>query len=389
MFLCDVVPYKYSDPWLLPLNNRLANLFVKSKRIAYYYEAPNNSTFRYRAYNPAQVFELHEGSNFSASYFFAADRSEFALIAEAADCLVICRSGYNDSLNNLIQQFRVLKKPIYFDIDDLVFDVSFTHQVINALDLDKSTSLTWDNWFGYISRAGYALSLCDACITTNHYLGEQITKLTGKPAYIVPNFMNREQIDISNEIFQKKVANQFLRNAHTTIGYFSGSPSHQKDFALAKSALVKIMQEREEVELVVAGYIEAGDEFKQFKSRFRYIPFTDYVNLQREMSKVELNIVPLQNTIFSNCKSELKYFEAGATGTMTIASPTSTYASAINHGVNGFLSLNHEWYSKLNEAIDALPDYAKLATAANLDALQHYSWQVQYANIAKVVTSLG
>jgi glycosyltransferase involved in cell wall biosynthesis len=389
MFLCEIAPFNYSNPWDLPINARLSDLSRKSRRVAYYYEAPNNSTFRYRAYNPTQVFESHPQSEFSASYFFSSDRSEFSLLAELADSLVICRSGYNDCLNNLIQHFRLRKKPIYFDIDDLVFDVSYAHQVINTLDLNKTSSATWDNWFGYIARAGHALSMCDAGITTNRFLGDQITKLTGLSAFIVPNFMNKEQIDISAKIFSKKVETNFLRNELVSIGYFSGSPSHQKDFELVKASLIKIMKERSDVELVVAGYIEAGDEFKQFNERFRYIAFTDYVNLQREMSKVELNVVPLQNTVFSNCKSELKYFEAAAAGTLTIASPTATYSAAITHGVNGFLSLSHDWYGRINEAIDAIPEYSDLAAKANQHALRNYSWEFQYETIVSAVTALG
>ena len=55
MFTLDLPPVPYADPWLKPLASRLAMLKKHARGVAYFYEEPNNSTFRYRAYNMAQV----------------------------------------------------------------------------------------------------------------------------------------------------------------------------------------------------------------------------------------------------------------------------------------------------------------------------------------------
>ena len=60
-------------------------------------------------------------------------------------------------------------------------------------------------------------------------------------------------------------------------------------------------------------------------------------------AKVDINIVPLVNNEFSNCKSELKYFETAIVGTPTCATPSFTYSSAIENGENGYLCEKGEW----------------------------------------------
>ena len=68
------------------------------------------------------------------------------------------------------------------------------------------------------------------------------------------------------------------------------------------------------------------------------------MNLQLALANVDLNIAPLQDNVFTNCKSELKYFEAAAAGTVTIASPTYAFRNSIVDGVNGFFASPIDWY---------------------------------------------
>ena len=73
MLSLDTVPtVKYADPWNASLSERLRILALGRTRIAYFYEHADNSTFRYRIYNMAQVLNTN-GHDFSASYFFLDD----------------------------------------------------------------------------------------------------------------------------------------------------------------------------------------------------------------------------------------------------------------------------------------------------------------------------
>ena len=202
--LQDILSFPYADPWLQPVSARLSMLYRCELRIAYFYEAPNNSSFRYRAYNMAQVLNESIESNVSASYFFLSDSARFDEIADAADILVICRSRYCHQVSGLITKFRARRKRVMFDIDDLVFDTDYAHMVVTTLGLDVTQSGLWDDWFAMISRMGQTLRLCDCAITTNEFLAQRLADYSGLPVSVVPNFMNKEQLDMAAKVFAAK-----------------------------------------------------------------------------------------------------------------------------------------------------------------------------------------
>lgn len=385
MFLTEIPALPYLDPWNIPLPQRLAMLMHGRHRVAYYYESANNSTFRYRAYNMVQVLNSSTADGCCASYFFQADLHRIEDIADAADILVICRSGYNQKINQLISKFRIRHKRVYFDVDDFVFNTAYAHLVVETLGLDQDDPQVWQDWFAMMGRMGQTLRMCDGAITTNDYLAARIEEFVQLPVKVVPNFMNQEQLEISERIFEVKQASGFTRNDDIHLGYFSGSPSHNQDYAIIESALESILESDPRTRLMVVGYIDAGPSFSRFGDRVIRQPFQDYVNLQRLISRVEFNLMPLQANIFTNCKSELKYFEAAIVGTLSIASPSQNYAASICDGKNGYLTRAHQWRSTIQRAIANIGNYRDMANQAHFDALSKYAWFGQRDKILQAV----
>lgn len=376
-----IPPVPYTDPWALPLSARLAMLTRSSRRIAYFYEAANNSTFRYRAYNMAQVLNSDASHGVSASYFFLSDYASFDEIADHADTLVICRSRYGAELSHLVAKFRARQRRILFDIDDLVFDPRYTHLLVKTLGLNCYGDRVWDEWFAMTSRLGTALQLCDGAITTNSFLAEKISSYSGLSAQVVPNFLNQEQMEVSDRIYAQRAATRFIRSEKVTLGYFSGSPSHRLDYAIVEQALADLMTSDEGIDLVVVGYIEPTEAIAQLEHRIHKVPFQDYVNLQRIIGSVDFNLMPLQSNVFTDCKSELKYFDAAAVGTVSIASPSFTYRAVVDHGVNGYLAKAHEWREVMADAIARHGQHAELIAQARTIAETRFTWNAQRAAI--------
>jgi len=92
---------------------------------------------------------------------------------------------------------------------------------------------------------------------------------------------------------------------------------------------------------------------------------------------VELNLVPLQENMFTNCKSELKYFEAAIVGTLTVASPVYTYACAVTDEKDGHLARSYEWAGKIRSVINSMESYPEMAERAAMRAEQDYAWYRQ------------
>jgi glycosyltransferase involved in cell wall biosynthesis len=373
MFVIKVEPECYfSDPWNWSFADRLKRLSRGHRRIAYFYEKPDNSTFRYRVYNMIQALELSPGGS-TASFFCGADLARMQSIVDTTDVLVVCRARYTPDIDRLICSMQSKGKKVFFDVDDLVFDPSYVNLVLSSLDQDTSNPEVLDLWFGMVGRIGATLRLCDATIATNCYLAEKVRDFSGKETRVLPNFLNREQIQISDRIFQAKADSHFQRVGMLSVGYFSGTPTHNKDFAIVTSALRQILDSYRNVAIRIAGYIDVKDELVDH-SRIEYVPYQDFINLQNAIGATEINIAPLQDNAFTNCKSELKYFEAAAVGTVTIASPTYTFARAIDHGTNGFLANSYEWFNNLQEIIESFDQLEGLLHRARDHAREVYCW---------------
>jgi glycosyltransferase involved in cell wall biosynthesis len=371
-----VKPVPYADPWVLPLGERLRMLHRGRRRVAYFYELADNSTFRYRIYNMAQV--LNEApEEVSASWFFLDDLPSLPQLADDADVLVICRTRYDHRVAQLIASFHARGKRVLYDTDDLVFDPAYAHLLITTLDLDPRDPRVWDDWFAYTSRLGATLRACDGAITTTPNLAARIAQFSQLPVAVVPNFLNREQLAMSDRCFTAKRDAALGEDGLIHFGYFSGSPSHNRDFAMVVPALQTLLEEDHSLGVVVVGYIEAGPLLERFGSRVKRFEFHDYVNLQRLIAQVEYNLMPLQYNVFTHCKSELKYFDAAVVGTLSIASPTDTYRAAIRHGDNGYLAQAHQWLEVMREALAARSAYRAMAERAQAHARERYSWTTQ------------
>lgn len=372
MYFIDTAPRDYADPWAEDFWTRLAALREGRFRVAYIYEKPDNSTFRYRAYNMVEA--LREGADgISGGYFFATDGDRLDHVLKLADVIVLCRMRYEATVAHILSRARAMGKRVLYDVDDLVFDVELTHMILGTLAQDFKHPGVWDHWFAYISRIGTTLRMCDAGITTNPHLAARITAFSGKPAFVVPNFMNRHQLEFSELLYEDKRRRGFARNGACHIGYFSGTPTHKRDFDVAAPALGALLARREDIRLLLVGYLALPPVLERHRDRIDVYPFHDFVNLQRIVSLVEINIVPLVDNAFTACKSELKYFEAAAVGTLTVASPTPTYRGAITHGANGWLASSLEWEEVLERAVESLDAEPRMLEHAREHALRTYT----------------
>ena len=185
-------------------------------------------------------------------------------------------------------------------MDDLVFDGGYVPLIIDSLDQPR-TSDNWDNWFAWSGRYGATLRCCDGAITTNQFLADKIEAfMPGMTPHIVPNFLNRIQQEKSSAIWDDKVKSNFQRDDRIHIGYFSGSPTHNHDFEVANCGLAAIMDRFPDTILRIVGFLEPKPPLSLHKERIEMFPLQDFLNLQRLIGEVEVNVAPLQNNLFTN-----------------------------------------------------------------------------------------
>jgi glycosyltransferase involved in cell wall biosynthesis len=379
----------YDPPWdHQPLAERLTALRGGRPRIVWLYERPDTSTFRYRCLNPPATLAAAR-SGIGVAWFERDDIPALAREMQDLDALVICRYRYDAEIARLVARAKALGTRVLFDCDDLVFDIRHVHLVLDTLDQPIDTPVNWDVWFAAFGRLGAAARLCERGITTNGFLAERLAQvMDGAQIKIVPNYFAPDQEAVSRRLLDAKRSRGFRGDGRVTIGYFSGTPTHNKDFAVAAPALARLLAADPGVDLRIVGFPPPNGPLAPFAERIEVIPLQDYLNLQRVIAEVEINIAPLQDNLFTNCKSELKFFEAAAVGTWTVATPTFTFRRAIRDGVTGRLARSHEWDAALTEAVSLVRDparYAPIAEAAAAEVYAAYGWDQQAGRILDAV----
>jgi len=389
LFLNIPPPIDYADPWLTSYESRMRRLCGQPRRIAYFYERADTSTFRYRVFNPGLTLAANPGARVSGAWFDRDDLSAGDDFIAEADALVICRARYNSAVAQMISRARARGIPVLFDCDDLVFDTSRLHLLLDSLNLNQRDEAVWNDWFAKVSRTGAVLRLCDAFVTTNEYLAERAKEYQPElRTAIMPNYLNPQQQALSESLYNAKRDSGWARDGKIHVGYFSGSPSHARDFAIVAPAISRLMRRDPRVVLRVVGFFDSDPQLAALGDRIEVVPLQDFINLQRSIAEVEINIAPLQDNVFTNCKSELKFFEAAICGTLTLASPTFSFRKAIEHGRTGFLVAPHAWDDALGQAVTLVEDrarYEAIAEAAFTEARSVYGWDRQAKAILRAV----
>jgi glycosyltransferase involved in cell wall biosynthesis len=364
------VPLPYSDPWDLDLETRLGFLEGAEHRIGYYYPYPDFSCFRYRVFNMVEALNRSE-DGLRATWFHAGDLDHLAGVIPTLDRLVVSRTRYGPDLVRLHALATEADIPVWFDLDDLLIDPSLAPLLVETMGGDPSDEGHLDQAFALTARYRRAFDLCAGGIATTPFLADRFRELTGKPVLVIPNGMNCAQLDVSERLWSHK--QHLSQPASTVIGYTSGSSSHNHDLALIAPALDRLMARHAGLRLRIVGEVEIPGVLSPHADRIDPLPLQDFLNLQWCIAGMDLNLVPLRNNVFSHGKSALKYFEAAAVGTVTVASPVYPFREAIHDGVTGRLSADADWEDTLEDLIIDPAVRNRLAAAARQDALARYS----------------
>lgn len=269
------------------------------------------------------------------------------LISKKYPIVVAHRIARTDEFENFVVQAHALGMKIIYELDDLIFDIDRLHQVdlYNNFDIEEKKIFV-----DQVKRNRQAIELCDGVVVSTNRLEEEIRiNFPGIPVIISRNRISQK---MEEEAIQARLR-EIPKDKFIRIAYFSGTKSHQKDFAECVDGLYNILQEFPDVRLMIVGYLDIPKSLHEFSAQIEMLPFVDPSELPYLYRKIDINLAPLESkNDFTECKSELKYFEAGLLGVPTVASGTSGFQLAIKNGFNGHLcSSTREWTDTLRELV--------------------------------------
>lgn len=308
-----------------------------------------------------------------------------------ARTFVIFRCPYTDAVGSFIELAHSLNKRVLYDIDDLVIDTVYTDQIKYLGTMSPEDRAAYDEG---VRAMGRTLSLCDGAVTTTEQLAAELRHFV-EPVFVNRNVASEEMLyfseravyerDVLPALAEKdvepgdrhrwKVARE--RAAARTgfaLGYFSGSITHNDDFQMILPAVTRLMGDYPDVTLHVVGELDLPEELRPFEGRVVRRPFSPWRHLPQMLSFVDVNLVPLEDTLFNRAKSENKWVEAALVKVPSVASNVGALADSITDGVDGLLVENttDAWYDALVRLHDDPALRARLARAAHAECLDRH-----------------
>lgn len=261
--------------------------------------------------------------------------------------IVLFRLPWSTRVEQLVLQARARGIPVLFDIDDLTFDPSLA--ALMTFRRRFSPEEWARNYTSQMVALRRTIDACEAFIGSTAELAEHAVRL-GKTAFVHPNVVPDHYLRTGALLSRGRK----LLQPSPTIGYFSGSNTHDEDFASIAPALLRVFETIPEARLLVVGYLTLGGGHHEIESRTVRLPYMHWRDFALAYSACHVTIAPLAAmNAFTNGKSALKFFEAGAFHTPVVATPIREMAAAIRHGETGFLANDtEEWFLGISRALD-------------------------------------
>ena len=225
-----------------------------------------------------------------------------------------------------------------------------------------------------------ALSAVPFSFVSTEPLSQEVEKIEGVSARVLPN-------GISSGLVAAARDSRAEKNEHeVTLFYGSGTNTHDADFSYIAEVLRDLLTTYPQLTLVVVGPVRFDRRLEGFADRVQTLEFLEYESYLELLAYADVNIAPLEPGLFADCKSEIKWMEAGLLGVPSVVTTTKAYMEVIIHGHNGFMAENPEqWKSILSQLIAEPELRRKVGTQARQFITQRYGIDVLTQRFSKLI----
>ncbi|WP_068816031.1 glycosyltransferase [Phormidesmis priestleyi] len=335
--------------------------------------------FRYRVQQKLEQLQL---LNCQVNWVSWRDHKKANSLIHFCHVVIFYRVPAFSDVVQTIEYAKSLNKIVFFDIDDLIFD-------------RESYPKSYEKLKGQLSPEEYkalvkgvalyreALLLCDSAIVSTPALAREIEKVTGSTSFCHRNALDRTILQFLVSSSAK------LHRDYLSIFYGSGTKTHDADFQIVAPALSQIMAKYPNVRLTIVGYLKLPKELVVFAERIDRIELLNNLDIYWEfLSQADINIAPLEQSLFNDCKSEIKWLEAAAVDVPSVVSATQTYLEVLEDGVDVMIAhTSEEWFDKLNLLVGNAKIRENIALGAKDKAIRDYKPEVVANNLKSIIDS--
>jgi glycosyltransferase involved in cell wall biosynthesis len=338
---------------------------------------PEGGARRYRCDHPREQLEM---TGVAADVVYHAD-VDLASLADRFATVVLYRVPWGQDVGRLLDCAPASGATVLADVDDLVFDLAAAGY-LRALDgMPRAERATHHETIVGIGRT---LGAVDGVVVSTEPLAAAAARVHPRVA-VVPNAVSADMVRAADE------ARAARAGGALTVAYFSGTPTHDVDFAEAAPAVLGALERFPELRFLAVGYLTLDERFDAFGSRVERVAAVPWQQLPALLARVDVSLAPLErDNPFTDAKSCLKYLEAALVGVPTVASPRADFARVIRHGENGLLADDAtSWADALGELLASRERRAEIGAAAREDVLARRTTAATAAEAAAAYRALG
>lgn len=273
------------------------------------------------------------------------NRIESIRYMQLADFVIFYRVPFFEIVNEYYHEANRLNIKKIYDVDDLIFDAPLYEKYLRQSNMNLNHELKELLKGAQLYRQ--AIIHADVFLASTEALKKVYDKMQlQKNSYVLPNGLASEILDIRKNHKIRPLTNKIR------IFYGAGSKTHDADFEIITRPVAKILHDYKNVELYIIGQLELNPIFDKYKGQIHRISRLSSKNYFNEISQYDIALMPLTNTFFNECKSNIKYIEASILNIPSVASNIYEFHHAIEDGENGFLaSTEEEWYTKIRQLV--------------------------------------
>lgn len=293
-------------------------------------------------YRVTQKAELLRQLGWSVQIVDWQDSGEAMSALQVATHVLFYRVPGLTSVLTLISEAKRLGLQPRWEIDDLLFSKALYRLNGNLSTLDSTER---HELYQLADLYLLALRACGRAMASTEALAREMRKIGIEDVQILENALDSQTLDIASRILAGRTPRE---DGRLVVCYGSGSRAHDMDFRVAEAGLIAAMQAEPRLDLLLIGPLRISASFAQFGSRVRRANELSYPAYLEALAQADIAIAPLEETVFNDCKSNIKFLEAAVLSLPSICSPTDTYRRVIRTDENGILARSaEEWRDAL------------------------------------------
>lgn len=297
-----------------------------------------------------------------------------SIVPDLPDAIYFFRFPWQANVDLLMASCRRLKIRLIFGIDDLIFDTRLidTQAISFIAHLNVSEQSSWRELCFNYRRC---LRRCDHAVVTTSALAKASLDLV-PTASVLPNGNSARLEQAASLAFALPKPDR--ADDRVTIGFASGTPTHQHDFAVVAEPIARLLRDESRLELVIIGELDVDKygELSPFMTRIKRRPRVALERIYHELIQFDVNICPLEDQLlFCESKSPLRFINASMVAVPSVVSDSEPLRNAVVHGHTGLIAkTTEEWHYWLQALIRDSKLRKRIGEAARIDVRAQYGW---------------